>query len=371
VTLTNSGSDDNEGDYFDYDNDGDLDLFIANFSGQDRVYRNNGTGVYTYQNTGVVVPSDNTTSLDADTADVDDDGDEDVFVANDQNQPEWYLQNTTAVNDTFAPYLPRLEQAPNRVAGAAPTVVRFWVGDNHSYYIIPYYQAAVDVSVNGGPITTYPARTQWGQQFRCEIPGTLVGSIAYTAHCTDRYANTGSSATRFYTASNGGGSPMVAYCDPGSSGVIPCPCANPPSGAGRGCNNSSNTGGAQLSATGTASVAADSVVFTTAGEKPTATSVVLQGTTSNPSGVVFGQGVRCAAGTLKRLYVHNAVGGSITAPIGTDLSVSARSAQLGDPLSGGLTRYYGVYYRDPVVQGGCPATSTFNMTHGGSIAWQP
>ena len=371
VTLSNSGSDDNEGDYFDYDNDGDLDLFIANFSGQERVYQNNGTGTYTYQNTGVVIPADSTTTLDTDTCDVDNDGDEDAISANDQDQAEWYLQNTTSANDTFAPYIPRLEQAPNRSAGTAPTVVRFWVGDNHAYYIIPYYTASVDVSVNGGAITTYPARAMWGQQFRCEIPGSLVGSISYTAHVTDRYGNTGASAAHNYTATGGGAGPMVSYCDPGVSGVLACPCGNPPSGSGRGCNNSSNTGGAQLSATGTASLAADTVVFTSTGEKPTATSVVLQGTNSNAAGVVFGQGVRCVAGSLKRLYVHNAVGGSMTAPVGADLHVAARSAALGDTILAGSTRYYGVYYRDPVVLGGCAATSTFNLTQGGSILWQP
>jgi len=319
----------------------------------------------------VVIPTDTTTSLDADTCDVDDDGDEDVFVANDQNQAEWYLQNTSTANDTFAPYLPRLEQAPNRTAGNAPTVVRFWVGDNHAYYVIPYYQASVDVSVNGGSTTTYPARTMWGQQFRCEIPGNLVGSISYTAHCTDRYGNTGASVTNVYTSNQGGTSPMVSYCDPGAAGVLVCPCGNPPSGSDRGCNNSANTGGAQLTASGTASISADTVIFATTGEKPTATSVVLQGSTSNAAGLVFGQGVRCVAGSLKRLYVHNAVGGSISAPVGGDLSVSVRSAALGDPLSAGTTRYYAVYYRDPSVLGGCPAANTFNLTQSGSIQWQP
>ncbi|MBK7641575.1 MAG: VCBS repeat-containing protein [Planctomycetes bacterium] len=371
VTLSNSGSDDNEGDYFDYDNDGDLDLFVANFSGQDRVYQNNGTGTYTYMATGTVIPADGTTSLDADTCDVDEDGDEDVFVANDANQAEWYLQNTTTANDTFAPYLPRLEQAPNRVAGAAPTVVRFWVGDNHAYYIIPYYSASVDVSVNGGPVTTYPARTMWGQQFRCEIPGNLVGSVSYTAHCTDRYGNTGTSGSHGYTATAGGSSPMTSYCNPGVSGVNACPCGNPPTGTDRGCNNSSSTGGAQLSAIGTASLASDTVVFTSAGEKPTATSIVLQGDATNAAGVTFGQGIRCVAGSLKRLFTHNAVGGSMSAPVGADLSVSARSSALGDNISAGSTRYYAVYYRDPVVLGGCAGTSTFNLTQGGSIVWQP
>jgi len=28
-----------------------------------------------------------------------------------------------------------------------------------------------------------------------------------------------------------------------------------------------------------------------------------------------------------------------------------------------------VYYRDPVVPGGCPASSTFNATQTGRVAW--
>jgi formylglycine-generating enzyme required for sulfatase activity len=124
-----------------------------------------------------------------------------------------------------------------------------------------------------------------------------------------------------------------------------------------------------LSASGTAALLGDTVVFTTSGEKPTATSIVLQGSTSTAAGSVFGQGVRCLSGTLKRLYVKAAVGGSISAPAGSDPSVSARSAALGDPIAPGTTRYYIVYYRDPVVLGGCSAASTFNVTQSGSIGW--
>jgi len=368
ATLSGSSADDNEGDYFDYNNDGDLDLFIANFSGQEKVYSNNGTGAYSLVATGTAIPSDSTTTLDADCADVDNDGDVDVFVANDANQNEWYLKNSTTSNDTFAPTIPRLEQAPNRTAGASPTVVRFWSNDNQAYYVQAYYTARVDVSVNGGPVTSYSAKTQWGQQFRVEIPGALVGTITYQAFVTDRDGNTGSSAVKTYTATGSAG-PMTSYCSPGLAGVLACPCANPASGANKGCDNSSSTGGAVLNAAGNASLLSDTVVFTTTGEKPTATSIVLQGTATSATGVVFGQGIRCVAGSLKRLYVKNASGGSITAPAGADLSVSARSSALGDPLSAGLTRYYAVYYRDPIVLGGCAAASTFNITQSGSIVW--
>jgi hypothetical protein len=43
-----------------------------------------------------------------------------------------------------------------------------------------------------------------------------------------------------------------------------------------------------------------------------------------------------------------------------DPTISARSAALGNPIFAGRSRWYLVYYRDPVELGGCPATSTFN-----------
>jgi Tol biopolymer transport system component len=164
---------------------------------------------------------------------------------------------------------------------------------------------------------------------------------------------------------------FASLCDPGVGGVIACPCSNPPSGPDRGCDNSASTGGAILSASGVASVSADSLVLTTSGEKPTALSIVVQGSAVVSSGLVYGQGVRCPGGTLKRLYVKLAHGGSITAPdffVG-DLYITERSAALGDPIQPGQSRWYLVYYRDPVVLGGCPSTSLFNATQTGQVSW--
>jgi probable HAF family extracellular repeat protein len=166
-------------------------------------------------------------------------------------------------------------------------------------------------------------------------------------------------------------SPMASFCHPGESGVIACPCANPPGASGRGCENSSHSGGAQLAATGVASLAADTLVFTTTREKPTALTILLQGPGITATGVAFGQGVRCVSGGLKRLYVKTASAGSITAPGPGDLSVHARSAAAGDPIAPGTDRHYFAFYRDPIVLGGCPATSTFNATQAGSVGWAP
>lgn len=78
-------------------------------------------------------------------------------------------------------------------------------------------------------------------------------------------------------------------------------------------------------------------------------------------------------GTLKRLYSKLAIGGSIQAPnLGSgDAPVSARSAALGDTILPGESRYYVVSYRDPLVLGACPASSTFNSTQTARITWWP
>jgi len=216
TSLSGSGSDDNEGDFLDYDMDGDLDLFVANFNGgaNERLYRNNWTGgafSLTNVSTGNL-PTDFTISLDADCCDVDEDGDTDVIVANDNNQPEWYLQNQSTANDVFAPAIKNLEQAPNRAAGPAPTVIRTMVYDNAPYYINWYNPTVIEFSVDAGPFTTVSMRPSMGQIFRGEISGNLVGTIDYRVKSTDKYGNTATSVTKTYVASGGCTGNAIVYC---------------------------------------------------------------------------------------------------------------------------------------------------------------
>jgi Tol biopolymer transport system component len=166
---------------------------------------------------------------------------------------------------------------------------------------------------------------------------------------------------------------LTLLCEPGTNGAILCPCSNPPSGSERGCDNSSATGGASLSASGIAYLSMDSVVFTTIGEPPAALSVVVEGNAVLTNGVIYGQGVRCVGGTLERLFTRMASGGSISAPnfATGDPTVSAQSAAKGGPIGAGQSRWYLVFYRDPAVLGGCPATSTFNSTVTAQVTWWP
>jgi len=166
---------------------------------------------------------------------------------------------------------------------------------------------------------------------------------------------------------------FTSLCDPGKSGTMACPCSNPPTGLERGCNNSFGTGGASLSAGGGASLATDSLVFTTSRQSPSALCILLQGTTSPTAGIAYGQGVRCVGGSLKRLFSKRASSGSVTIPDASigEPSVSDRAAAKGDPIPVGHSRFYLVFYRDPVVLGGCPPSQTFNATQTAEVSWGP
>lgn len=167
----------------------------------------------------------------------------------------------------------------------------------------------------------------------------------------------------FYEASN-----YTSFCFPSQDGVAGCPCGNPPNSYGRGCRNSTGAG-ALLTAALTPSVNLSTMVLTASAMPATALSIFNQGDAAIDAGVVFGQGIRCVGGNLKRLYVKSAVGGTASAPQPGDPSVWSRSLGLGDPISAGTTRSYYVYYRDAVVLGGCPSSSTFNTTQAIQTLW--
>lgn len=195
------------------------------------------------------------------------------------------------------------------------------------------------------------------------VPTLFVGGLFYTA---------GGEFSRFIAAwsgcpGNGDGTP---FCF-GDGAPAACPCGNNGS-PGHGCQNSSSTGGALLEGEGGASLAADTVVLTSSGEKPTALSIFLQGDTDVDPAAPFGDGLRCVGGTLKRLFVKNAVAGVVVAPSGADLSVSARSAAAGDPILAGEARSYQVYYRDS-APAFCPSPpgSTFNASQAVRLLWAP
>jgi hypothetical protein len=160
---------------------------------------------------------------------------------------------------------------------------------------------------------------------------------------------------------------LVSFCF-GDGSSAACPCSNS-GAANHGCDNSAATGGALLTASGVPSLTLDTLQLTSSGELPSALSIVLQGdVTIAPTN--FGDGLRCAGGNLKRLFVKNASAGTVTAPAPGDPSISAQSAILGDPISLGTQRVYQVYYRDPSLSF-CPDPpgNTFNVTNAIAVVW--
>jgi Tol biopolymer transport system component len=162
---------------------------------------------------------------------------------------------------------------------------------------------------------------------------------------------------------------VASFCLGDGSGTA-CPCANT-GRAQRGCETSTATGGAILVASGTTSLAGDTLQFACHGERAQALTVILQGTADSIP-MSYGDGLLCVAGSLKRLYVKSAKLGIVIAPFGSEPSVSTRSSAMGDTIGSGETRYYQAYFRDPTPSF-CPypTGSTWNCSNAISAIWNP
>ncbi len=163
--------------------------------------------------------------------------------------------------------------------------------------------------------------------------------------------------------------PGTPYCYGSTGDGNPCPCNNDNDGASAGCENSHTTSGARLSATGTASLANDTVLFTVTGMEPSNSVMFFQALNNKDgAGLFLGDGIRCAGGLLKRLKVK------VTDPTGTATSapsvISVRSAQLGDPLSAGDTRYYQAWGRDTLSPACGLGVNDSTTSNGYGITWQ-
>ncbi len=158
--------------------------------------------------------------------------------------------------------------------------------------------------------------------------------------------------------------PVTPFCS-GDGSATPCPCGNA-GHAGKGCDNSFATGGGLLVSTGYPSVGADTLVLSVSGLPATATALYFQGETQQNGGlgVVFGDGLRCAGGTIIRLGTKTSAGGasSFGAGVGSDPLISVR----GLVPAGGATRTYQVWYRNAAAF--C-TPSTFNLTNGLAVVW--
>jgi hypothetical protein len=160
-----------------------------------------------------------------------------------------------------------------------------------------------------------------------------------------------------------GASTFLGFCLGDGSGTQ-CPCGNnSPVGAGSGCLSSVGTGG-HLAGTGTASIASDTFVLVGSG-MPNSSALYFQGTSQTASGLglVFGDGLRCAGGSVIRLGTKTNVAGSSQYPTAGNPLISVKGANVA-----GNVRTYQVWYRNAAAY--CNP-ETFNLSNGLQATWGP
>ena len=164
--------------------------------------------------------------------------------------------------------------------------------------------------------------------------------------------------------------PGVGYCfgDPGSGTACPCSNDNDGNVPGSGCANGAFASGARLTGSGTASISNDTLVLSATGLDPLNSGLYFQADNDLTPGFIWGDGLQCAGGQLKRLGVRfsDATGASDTSAWTTPISVWAGNVLAGD------TKRYQLWYRD--TSGGQPCgvgVNDFNATNGYEITWLP
>jgi hypothetical protein len=161
-----------------------------------------------------------------------------------------------------------------------------------------------------------------------------------------------------------GSSVQVSVFCAGDGSASPCPCGNAAlAGSGTGCRNSIGNG-ALLGSSGTPSITSDTFALEGSG-MPNASALYFQGTNavSAGTGAPFGDGLRCAGGTVTRLGTQQNVMGMSTYPAAGDPLISVEGAD-----APGDVRFYQCWYRNAASY--C-TSHTFNLTNGIRLAWLP
>ena len=158
----------------------------------------------------------------------------------------------------------------------------------------------------------------------------------------------------------GGGGSSAAYCFGDGTGTL-CPCGNN-GAAGRGCENGTNSGGGLLTRSGSSSIGSANLVFSGSGLQPGQPGLYFQGNNAinGGLGILNGDGLRCAGGSVRRIQVRNA-------NVSGESSTTANIAAVGAVNAGDVRRYQ-LWYRNPLNS---PCGTNFNLTNGIEVTWTP
>ncbi len=155
------------------------------------------------------------------------------------------------------------------------------------------------------------------------------------------------------------------YCLGDGTGAL-CPCSNDNDGSlpEAGCANGQHASGARLMGSGTASLAADTLVLHGRNTENNQFGLFFQADNDLSPGIVWGDGLRCAGGALRHLGTVMSDGTGYSDTSGYGYTISARAGN----INGGDTKYYQLWYRNPL---GSPCVSDFNATNGLAVVWSP
>ncbi len=156
------GDDDNEVAYLDFDMDGDLDSFVGSLGAREKLWRNDGSMVFTSSHTSITAVADST--LDMTVADLNNDGRYDLITAQGESNPgQWankvYL-NVSGPVDNVAPEVTAIQSRLN-TSQTSEVVVQAKVSDQvmddgvdylaaSAEYVALAAPVSVNVSITGG-----------------------------------------------------------------------------------------------------------------------------------------------------------------------------------------------------------------------------
>ena len=208
--------------------------------------------------------------------------------------------------------------------------------------------------------------------FQSEVQFPVTCGQTYTIQigCYPNYFGPAGGQGRFTVDVTGGAACFTGtiYC-PGDGSGTACPCGNNSSpAAAAGCLNSLGAPGT-LRGSGTSSISADTLVLASS-QIPNGPGLYFQGTTQPGSGngVLFGDGLRCAGGTVIRLGIVQASSNSSTYPSPNPPATNAIPIGAKGLNVAGNVRNYQLWYRDSPSF--CTA-AVFNLTNALNLTWTP